>query len=402
MDETQKQDEQTHAEENFAELLEQSLQTPERLRPGDRVEAEIVQVTPEWVFLDLGGKSEGCIPAAELCDERGAITVKPGDRVTAWFLSDENNQKLFSVRLGTGPAALRHLEEACAAGVPIEGAITAQNKGGFEVRIAGGVRAFCPHSQMGLRRVADPEALVGERVSFLVIEYGQGGRRIVLSNRAVLEAERREQREALQRELTEGMRVRGTVTSLRDFGAFVDLGGVEALVPISEISWSRVERPADVLQVGQEVQVQVLSLDWERDRISCSLKAVLPDPWESAAAAFPEGSTQRGRVVRLTGFGAFVELCPGVDGLVHISRLGGGRRLSHPGEVVSVGDTLEVTVEQIDSARRRIALAPAPTAAQQQDAREEEETRKAFVSQSRPGSLGTLGDLIRARRSGKH
>jgi small subunit ribosomal protein S1 len=389
-------------EENFAELLEQSFVDDVRLKPGDQIETVIVKITPEWTFLDLGGKSEGFIDSKELQDESGAITVKEGDSIKAYFLSSENNEMLFSMRLGTGAAGHEHLEDAFQSGIPVEGSVIREIKGGFEVKVAGGLNAFCPYSQMGLRRAENADEYIGKRLSFKIIEYKQNGRNIVLSNKVLLEAERREQKEALKASLKEDMLVKGTVTSVRDFGAFVDIGGIEGLIPVSEIGWSRVDNVADVLAPGQEVEVKVLSIDWEKDRISFSMKAVLPDPWESASAVFPEGSTHTGTVVRLVKFGAFVSLAPGVDGLVHISKLGDGKRIAHPGEAVAEGDKLDVTVESIDRDNHRISLSPAITSRQKQDVAEDEALFKKYVQQpsksaSSSDSLGTLGDALKAR-----
>ncbi|MFC1592124.1 30S ribosomal protein S1, partial [Thermodesulfobacteriota bacterium] len=370
------------------------------------VEAAVVKITPEWTFLDLGGKSEGIIDTKELRDAEGACSVREGDRIKAYFLSAKNNEKLFSMKLGTGSAGNEHLTSAFESGVPVEGSVVKEIRGGFEVKVAGNTRAFCPYSQMGLRRVENAEEYVGQKLPFKITEYAEDGRNIVLSNRALLEEERREQKEALKASLQEGMLVKGTVSSVRDFGAFVDIGGIEGLIPISEIGWSRVDRVADVLAPGQEVEVKVLSIDWEKERISFSMKALLPDPWEAAAAAFPEGSAHTGTVVRLAKFGAFVSLAPGIDGLVHISKLGAGKRLAHPGEAVSEGDTLDVTVQSVDAEKRRISLVPAETAGQKQDAAEDKAMLKKYVQKpskavSSTGALGTLGDALKAKLAEK-
>jgi small subunit ribosomal protein S1 len=387
-------------DENFAELLEQSVIAPDRFAPGDQIEALVSKIGPEWSFIDLGGKSDGVIDTKELMDESGGFTVREGERITAYFLTSSGGEQRFSIRLGAGPDGKAHLEEAFRSGIPIEGAVAGEIKGGFEVHIAGNVRAFCPYSQMGLRRVDNPAGYVGQRLSFRITEFQNKGRNIVVSNRAVLEVERRRQKEELKAVLREKMLVKGTVSSVRDFGAFVDIGGAEGLIPLSEIGWSR-EQAADVLAPGQEVEVTVLAIDWEHDRISLSLKAAMPDPWKSAGDLFPEGSTHTGTVVRLAPFGAFVSLAPGIDGLVHISKLGDGKRLNHPGEAVAEGDRLNVTVENIEPAAHRMSLAPAKTAAQIGDAAEEEALKKKYVRQQSAaspdaGALGSLGDSLKA------
>ena len=377
-------------EESFEEMLEQSFPVKERLEPGDHVEAVIVKITPDWIFLDLDAKSEGFIDSKELKDESGAFTVKEGDMIKAYFLSSENHEMIFSTKLGTGAAANKHLEAAFQNGIPVEGSVLKEIKGGFEVKVAGGSRAFCPYSQMGLHRAAQPDEYLGKALPFKITEYDKDGRNIVLSNRKILEEERRELKEALKASLKKEMVVKGTVTSIQKFGAFVDIGGIEGLIPVAEIDWSHVEQVSDALAPGQEVEVKVISIDWDKDRISLSIKALLPDPWESSAASFPEGSTHKGTIARLTKFGAFVTLAPGVDGLVHISKLGGGKRMSHPGEALSEGDRLEVTGESIDPANHRISLSPALTFGQEKDVVEEEALLKKYVHKpSKSSSKGS-------------
>ncbi len=392
-------------EESFAEMLEQSFPAETRLEPGDQVEAVIVKITPDWTFLDLDAKSEGVIDSKELKDESGAFTVKEGDMIKAYFLSSENSEMMFSTKLGTGVAANKHLEAAFQNGIPVEGSVLKEIKGGFEVKVAGGSRAFCPFSQMGLHRAAQPDEYVGKSLSFMITEYQKEGRNIVLSNRRILEEERREQMEALKASLKKDMVVKGPVTSIQKFGAFVDIGGIEGLIPVAEIDWSHVDQVSDILTPGQEVEVKVISIDWDKNRISLSIKALLPDPWESSAASFPEGSTHKGTIARLAKFGAFVTLAPGVDGLVHISKLGGGKRISHPGEAVSEGDRLDVTVESIDPDNHRISLSPALTSGQEKDMAEEEALLKKYVDKpskaSTKGSLGTLGDVFKAKLAEK-
>ncbi len=396
---------ETDKEESFEEMLEQSFPVKSRLEPGDQVEAVIVKITPDWTFLDLDAKSEGFIDSKELKDESGAFTVKEGDMIKAYFLSSENNEKIFSTKLGTGAAAHKHLEAAFQNGIPVEGSVLKEIKGGFEVNVAGGSRAFCPYSQMGIHRASQPDEYLGKTLSFKITEYKEDGRNIVLSNRKILEEERREMKEALKASLEKDMVVKGTVTSIQKFGAFVDIGGIEGLIPVAEIDWSHVDQVSDALAPGQEVEVKVISIDWDTDRISLSIKALLPDPWESSAASFPEGSTHKGTIARLAQFGAFVTLAPGVDGLVHISKLGGGKRISHPSEAVSEGDMLEVTVESIDPDNHRISLSPALTSGQEKDMVEEEALLKKYVQKpsksSSKGSLGTLGDALKAKLAEK-
>ena len=392
-------------EENFAELLKQSFIASDRLKPGDKVSARIVKITPEWVFIDLGGKSEGAIDVREFQDESGAVTVREGDTVNAYCLSAGRGEQVFSTRLGADSGADDYLEEAHHSGMPVEGTIEQEVKGGFSIKIAGAKRAFCPFSQMGLHRVEDSAALIGQKLTFKISSYQENGRNIIVSHRAVLEQERRERREDLKKTLQEGMTLTGTVSSLRDFGAFVDLGGVDGLIPMAELGWSRVERASDVLAPGQQVEVKVLAIDWDKERISLSLKACLADPWDTAAHAFTQGSTHTGTLARMTKFGAFVTLAPGIDGLVHVSRMGKGKSADAD---IKPGTQLAVIVQEFDREKRRIALSLAEAdAADKEDDADAEALRRKYVrsgseSKSASGTLGTLGDALRQQMQKKN
>jgi len=385
-------------EESFADMFERSQKDSGHLAPGSKVEATVLKITKDWVFLDTGRKGEGVLDIKELVDAEGNVSVKAGDKVTAWFISSRNNEMRFTTKIGSGSGASAgnaQLEEAYAAGIPVQGAVEKEVKGGFEVKVAGS-RAFCPFSQMGLRRVDDTAALIGKQMSFKISEYAENGRNIVLSHRALLEEELEQQKDALKETLKVGDRVAGKVTSLRDFGAFVSIGCVEGLLPVSEVAWARVNHVSEVLAVGQEVEVVVKGIDWEKGRISFSLKDTLADPWEEAASAFPEGSYQNGTVARLTPFGAFVTLGSGVDGLIHISKLGGGKRIQHPKEVLSEGQQVEVKVEGVDRDQRRISLSLASISRAEQEQTETMDAYKKTVAEA-PKGMGTLGDLLKAK-----
>jgi len=355
----------TDDDKSFAEMFQETAaSTKDRLRPGQKIEATVVRIAKEWIFLDLGAKSEGAVARNEFTDAEGNLTVAEGDRVQVYFLSEKRNERLFTAKV-SGGAAAGHLDEACQSGIPVEGTVTAETKGGFEVRFSGSVRAFCPFSQMEMRRIESAEEYLGKKFAFRVTKYGEHGKNIVVSRRALLEEERAQQKEALQESLAIGQTVKGVITSIRDFGAFVDIGGIEGLIPVSEIAWGRIEDIHERLAVGQEVTVTVLKLEWDKDRYSFSLKDALPDPWEGIGGMFTEGSIVTGKVVRLTDFGAFVALAPGIDGLVHISKLGAGRRISHPREVVQVGDALEVKIDSVDPEKKRLSLSlPLPAKAE--------------------------------------
>jgi small subunit ribosomal protein S1 len=363
------------------------------------VEARIVKISDEWVFLDLGGKGEGYLDKKEVIDPEGAVTVSQGDRLRAYYLSTKNNELLFTTKIGSGAAARNQLEDAWRSGVPVEGTVVKEVKGGFEVRI-GSTRAFCPFSQSGLRRGEDQAGYIGRTVTFKIMEYGENGRNIVVSRRPILEAEQREKKQALRQQLQEGMRVKGTVVSLQKFGAFVDIGGVEGLLPISEVAWSRTEKVSDVLHTGQVIEVVIKKIDWDQERFSFSLKDILTDPWAAAAEKYPVGTYHKGTVVRLAPFGAFVALSEGIDGLIHISKLGGGRRISHPREVLKEGQAIEVQVEAVDRDNRKISLALAEIS---RAAAEEAETIQEYQQRGSdaPQNMGSLGELLKAQMEKK-
>lgn len=381
-------------DENFAELLEKSFVSSERLEPGQRVKAQVVKITDEWIFLDLGGKSEGYLDRKELTDDQGELTVKEGDFIQAYLLSSKENELRFTTRIGAGEAGQALLEEAWQNGIPVEGVVEKEIKGGYEVKLMGKSRGFCPFSQIGLQRQENPAEIVGKRLPFVIKEFGERGRNVILSHRAVLEEEQREKREALRQSLQEGAVVRGKVVSVRDFGAFVDIGGIEGLVPISEIGWGRVEDIHEAISVGQEMDVVITKLDWDNNRFSFSIRKTLADPWEDVHYKFPEGSRHTGTVVRLTNFGAFVSLAEGVDGLLHISKLGRGKRIHHPRDVVSVGQSVEIKVDAVDRENKRLSLSFAGAADEESRETAEEEVR--YVAEA-PRSMGTLGDLLKAK-----
>lgn len=388
-------------EESFADLLDRSFVAPARFEPGRKVEARVIKVTPEWIFLDLGRKGEGVLSAKELADDAGAVAVKEGDTLPAYFVSSDGSEMRFTTRVAGGAPGGAILEEASRSGIPVDGLVVKEIKGGYEVRLAGGARAFCPFSQVGLPRSGGAEEHVGKHAAFRITKYAERGRNIVVSRRVLLEEEEeRKAREAMAT-LSEGMVVKGTVTGVREFGAFVSIGPVEGLLPASEIGWERVDDVQSALSVGQEVEVAITRLDWERRRFSFSLKRTLADPWETAADRFPAGSRHIGKVARITAFGAFVSLGGGVAGLLHISRLGGGKRVRGVGEVLRAGQEIEVKVDSVDAAKRRIALSLA--AAESAGAAEEAPEDYSKYMEAPPSSpaLGSLGEVLKAKLEGK-
>ncbi len=399
MEEEDNRTDETTETESFADLLKAAPLGHGWLEPGQMVEAVIVKITAEWVFLDLGGKSEGCLDRNELLDENGQLTVKEGDTIRAYFLSSRDNQELFTTRVTGGQAARTYLEEAWRGGIPVEGFVEKEIKGGFQVKIAGTVRGFCPFSQMGLQRVQDSSEFIGQHLPFKVMEYGERGRSVVLSRRAILEEEQERKKEVLKESLQEGMMVQGKVISIRDFGAFVDLDGVQGLIPASEIGWERAVAVQDVLSVGQEVTAAILKLDWDKGRITLSLKKTLADPWEEIRGSFPEGSYHAGRVARLAQFGAFVTLAPGVDGLIHISNLATGKRIRHPREVLAEGQEIQVKVEKVDQEKRRLSLSLVGPEQEDQEGEKAQDYRR--YMEVKPRSMGTLGEILQVKLAEK-
>lgn len=377
------------SDESFADLFQAKTVSRPTMKPGDRIEATVVGISGENIFLDVGAKSEGVLAAAELRNEAGELTVGIGDRVRVYLLPKRGGEMACTTRLGGGQTTPREIEEAFEAGIPVEGKVTAEVKGGFSVTVAGH-RCFCPYSQMDIRRVEQADSYLDKTLAFKIMEFGSQGRNIILSARALQEEQRAREREQLKEQLREGVQVSGTVTSVRDFGAFVDIGGVDGLIPISELAWGQTDRVEDVLSLGQQVQVVVKRLDWDRDRISLSLRETTENPWDKAAERYPAGSVHQGRVSRLAAFGAFVTLEAGVDGLLHISRLGAGRRIHHPREVVEVGQELTVKIESVDTAQQRIALVPEDYAP-----REKTEDTPVPPAPREPVSMGSLGDLLK-------
>lgn len=346
--------------ESFAELLEKSSRQTERLSPGQRVKADVVSISGDLVYIDLGGKSEGVIDIAELTDKDGNITVKSGDTLEAYFVAVQNGvRKMTTLVGGYSAVSLNAIRDAFEAGVPVNGDVRREVKGGFEVTV-GGVRCFCPFSQIDLKGGREGGIYLGSTFPFKVIEFGENGKNVIVSRRAVLDRERLEKLEVLKTSLSVGMEIPATVVSLQKFGAFVDIGGVEGLVPVSELAWERIGKPADVLTVGQKITVKIISLDWEKNRLTLSLKAMQPDPWSSVAERYIVDSRVPGTITRLTAFGAFVRLEPGIEGLIHISNLGAGRRINHPKEVVETDQVVEVYVLGVDPASRKISLSLQP------------------------------------------
>jgi small subunit ribosomal protein S1 len=357
------QDIESAGQESFAELLAKSSTRRGRLAPGERVKAKVVGFSGEVVYIDLGGKSEGVMDISEFKDESGNVTIKEGDQVEAFFVSVvDGAMKMTTLVRGQSSVKLAQIRGAFESGEPITGEVKREIKGGFEVFVDG-VKGFCPFSQIDLKGGREGGLYVGRAFQFKVIEFKEGGRTIVLSRRILLREEKAEAVGKLKESLTVGMDITGRISSLQNFGAFVDIGGIEGLIPASEISWAKNNKPGDFLSIGQEVTVKLISIDWEKNRLTLSLKSLQPDPWEGLTERYPVGSKVTGPIVRLTPFGAFVNLETGIDGLIHLSNLGTGKRINHPKEVVEAGQMIEAYVLAVDPQSRKISLSVQPKAA---------------------------------------
>ncbi|MBN2653049.1 MAG: S1 RNA-binding domain-containing protein [Spirochaetales bacterium] len=341
-------------------MFEKSFKQSKRFAPGELVESEVVAISGDCIFFHLDGKSEGCVDASQFADKEGKISVNVGDKIKVFFIEAKNGEMVFAAKVGNDKNASfgsAILENAFENGIPVDGKVSAEIKGGFEV-LLGESRAFCPFSQMGSRRVENAAEYVGKTLTFKIIEYGENGRNILVSNRAIIDEERKANIEGLKDKIVEGAVVKGVVKSLQDFGAFVDVEGFQVLLPISEISRDRVEKIADFLAVGQEIEAEVLRVDWKSERVSVSMKALTADPWDEVVAKYSAGTRHEGEVVRVAQFGAFVNLEPGIDGLVHVSELGSGSRDNNVKAMVKLGQKMTVEIISVDKSARRIALKP--------------------------------------------
>jgi small subunit ribosomal protein S1 len=363
--------------DSFASLFEaetrgqNTQKAAKRPALGALVRAEIVQIGKDAVFVEVASAAAGqkrqtaFLNIEDVKAPDGTLTLKTGDSIEAVVVEITRTGDIRLGRTMGKPQGLAELESAYAAGIPVEGKVAAVNKGGLEVEVAG-ARAFCPISQADKGYLADPSTLVGQSLLFVITELREGGKRIVLSRRAVLEREAKAAAELTLAKLTVGTTAKGSVSAVRDFGAFVDLGGVEGLIPLSELSHDRGARASDVLSPGDAVEVQVREikegpLDKRGNKtlkITLSLKALAADPWEAIDTLAPVGRVVRGSVVRVVDFGGFVRLAAGIEGLLHVSELGG--KVAHPSAVLKVGEPIDVVVRAVDRATKKISLAPAP------------------------------------------
>ncbi len=342
--------------ESFADLFEESLKNAE-MQTGSIIEGTVVAINNDVVVIDTGLKSEGVIPAAEFLDENGQMTVKVGDKVDVALESVEDGfgETKLSREKALRARAWTALEKSFKNEEIVTGRITGKVKGGFTVEM-GEIRAFLPGSLVDVRPIRDTTYLEGKDVEFKIIKLDQKRNNVVVSRRAVVEQEYSAERDALLDQLQEGMVLRGVVKNLTDYGAFLDLGGIDGLLHITDMAWKRVKHPSEVVNIGDEVDVKVLKFDRERNRVSLGMKQMGDDPWSDLARRFPISSRMFGKVTNLTDYGCFVEIDNGVEGLVHVSEMDWTNKNVNPGKVVSVGDEVEVMILDIDEERRRISL----------------------------------------------
>jgi len=339
--------------DNFMQMYEESLKS---IQEGEVVPGEIVQVDKEFVLVDIGYKSEGQISIHEFMDEQGQVSAKVGDKVEVLLERREDDDGV--IRLSKEKAAKikiwDEIKVIYESNGTVTGEIVSRVKGGLSVDI--GLQAFLPGSQVDLRPIRDMDSLVGTEHEFKIVKYNKRRGNIVLSRRAILEAERAILKEETLRIIEEGVVLKGVVKNITDYGLFIDLGGIDGLVHITDMSWGRVGHPSEMHRVGDEIEVKVLSFDPEKERVSLGIKQLAPDPWSQVAENYPIGEKIAGRVVSLTDYGAFVEVEQGVEGLIHVSEMSWTRKIRHPSQILGVGDSVDAVVLNMDVSRKRISL----------------------------------------------
>jgi small subunit ribosomal protein S1 len=339
--------------DSFAELFGESTRS---FNEGEIAKGKVLSVDSDYVQVDIGFKSEGMIAAWEFMTEEGELTVSVGDVVEVLVeeVENEDGQLVLSKEKAERLKVWDEISDAYDSESPVEGTIVARVKGGLSVDI--GVKAFLPGSQVDLRPVRNLEALLGEKAKFKIIKFNKRRGNIVLSRRALLETERKKLREETLDTLQEGQILDGVIKNLTDYGAFIDLGGIDGLLHITDMSWGRINHPSELFQVGDEIKVKVLKFDQDSERVSLGLKQIQPDPWIDAGMRYPLGMRIQGKVVSLTDYGAFIELEPGIEGLVHVSEMSWTKRVKHPSKIVSIGDEVEAVVLDVDERDRKISL----------------------------------------------
>src|SRR5216684_805886 len=338
---------------DFESLMEQSLRAP---RPGEVLTGTVLLITRDNVIIDINYKCEGQVPLAEFLDHEGKVAVSEGDEVDVYFegTETENGTVMLSHAKAEKFKVWRELERAFQTETPVEGVVLGKVKGGLQVDI--GVPAFLPGSHVDLRPARNLDRYVGQRGRFQILKFNRARGNVVVSRRSVIERERTSLKEQTLKVLEEGVILEGAVKNITDYGAFVDLGGIDGLLHITDMSWGRLQHPSEAVKVGDKVKVVVLKYDPARERVSLGMKQIMPDPWTKATESYPVSARLRGKVVSVTDYGAFVELEKGVEGLIHVSEMSWSKRAVHPSKVVNVGDMVEVQVLGVDEGNRRISL----------------------------------------------
>ena len=345
-------------EVNFEAELEKYLNSDfDEVQEGSIISGEVVKITPNYVLVDVSFKSEGQIPVEEFQDSNGNLTVQEGDKVDVYVVSKDEIEGAITLSYERARRfkLLDELEKLMEENGTIRAPIIRRIKGGYQVDL-GGIIAFLPGSHVDLRPVPDMDALVGQEFDFRVLKINRRRSNIIVSRRVLLEEEREKKREELLSTLAEGQVVKGKVKNITEYGVFIDLGGVDGLLHITDMSWKRIKHPKEMVQLGDELELKVISFDPKEKKVSLGLKQLVPDPWENITERFPVGTKLKGKVTNLVDYGAFVELGDGVEGLVHISEMSWTRKLRHPSQMVKVGDEVEVVILGVDAERKRISL----------------------------------------------
>ncbi len=343
-----------YSDEDYEQMLSMYEGTMSQIVEGEIVKSKVLRVTDNAVILDVGFKSEGSVPLDEFKDPH---SLKEGDEVEVFLehLEDQEGAVVLSKKKADFMRVWEKIRVAHESDQPVEGTLVKKIKGGVVVNLMG-VDAFLPGSQIALRRVPNIDELLGQTYEFKIIKLNKRRRNIVVSRRVILENERAHKREHLMKELAVGQVRKGVVKNITDFGAFIDLGGVDGLLHITDMSYGRVSHPTEMVTIGKEVEVKILDIDWQRERISLGMKQLQSYPWQNVAAKYPVGTRVQGKVVSITNYGAFVEIEPGIEGLVHISEMSWTRNVRHPSKIVSIGETIEAVVLKVDEAEEKISL----------------------------------------------
>ncbi len=343
-----------YSDEDYEQMLSMYEGTMSQIVEGEIVKSKVLRVTDNAVILDVGFKSEGSVPLDEFKDPH---SLKEGDEIEVFLehLEDQEGAVVLSKKKADFMRVWEKIRVAHESDQPVEGTLVKKIKGGVVVNLMG-VDAFLPGSQIALRRVPNIDELLGQTYEFKIIKLNKRRRNIVVSRRVILENERAHKREHLMKELAVGQVRKGVVKNITDFGAFIDLGGVDGLLHITDMSYGRVSHPTEMVTIGKEVEVKILDIDWQRERISLGMKQLQSYPWQNVAAKYPVGTRVQGKVVSITNYGAFVEIEPGIEGLVHISEMSWTRNVRHPSKIVSIGETIEAVVLKVDEAEEKISL----------------------------------------------